>query len=702
MAVLQKIRNRSGLLLLVIGFALLAFVVGEAIQSGGFNTPSHNIGSINDKDVVFDDFRMKVANLEKGGQQGQSMTTIQAVNQTWEREVTLALLEEQFDKLGIRAGKSHILENFKNNPNIGQNPMFLNAAGQFDIKKFEEFFKDKPEQAKLLEDSEKDAILNSKSQIYSTLVKGGLYTTDAEGKFKYELETNKVSFDFVSVPFATIKDSDIKVTDEDYLNYMKKHPKRFKSDGTREIEYVVIEDKPSVADENAVKQRVNALLTGSVEYNKETGKNDTIPSFSAATNIAEFVSKNSDIPYDSIYKTKQELPAESAEQLFNLPIGQIYGPYMNGKYYCISKAIARKSGAKAKASHILISWEGINNVTKKEKRTKEEALAKAQGLLAQAQANPSSFMMLALTNSDDSSAQQGGDLGYFGPGQMVKPFNDFVFDNPIGKIGLVESDFGYHIINVTDKQDAVLLATVGQRIDPSEATTNDMYTKATKFEMDAKANNDFAAVAKAAKLTIVSPTMKAKPMDEMVPSVGNQRQIVKWAYSDDTDLGDVKRFEIVNVGHVIAKLTKINEEGLMTVEEAKPMLELVVKNEKKAEKISAKMKGTSLEAIAKANGVTVGQATDLTMENAMIPNVGFEQKVVGTAFGTAVNKVSAPVEGNAGVYVVKTKAVTKAPKLAKHDAYVNKLKPMAAQSLGGVIPALKEKAKIVDNRLEFY
>ncbi len=699
MAVLQKIRNRSGLLLLAIGFALLAFVVQDFF-SNKYTTSSNDVGSVNGKDVAFEEFRMKVANLEKNGQQGQPMTTIQAANQVWEQEVSIALLTEEFEKLGIRAGEKHILENFKNDPNIGQNPTFQNEAGQFDIKKFQEFFKSNPEQAKVLKDREKDAVLNSKYQIYTSLVRGGLYTTDAEGKFKYELETNKVSFDFVSVPFSSIKESDIKVTDEDYINYMKKHEKRFKSDGTREIEYVVVEDKPSVDDEKVVKDRVNGLLSGSVVYNKETGKNDTLSGFASATNIPEYVAQNSDIPYDSIYKTKQELPAEVAEQLFALPTGQIYGPYMNGKYYCISKAMGRKPNAKAKASHILISWEGVDRVQKKEKRTKEQAQAKAQSLLAQAQANPGSFMMLALTNSDDSSAQQGGDLGYFAPNQMVKPFNDFVFNNPVGKLGLVESEFGFHVINVTDKQDAVLLATVGQRIDPSEKTTNEVYTKATKFEMDAN-GKDFAAIAKAANLT-VNPAIKAKPMDESFGSVGNQRQIVKWAYNNDTNVGDVKRFEIVNVGHVIAKLTKINEKGLMSVEEAKPMIEYIVKNEKKAEKIKAKMNGGSLDAIAKANGVTVQLATDLTVENAMIPNVGMEQKVVGTAIGLPANKMSAPIEGNNGVYVIKTKSVTKAPKLPKHDAYVNKLKPMAQQGAGRIIPALKANAKIDDNRLEFY
>ena len=150
MAVLQKIRNRSGLLLLAIGFALFAFIIGEAFQSGGFNMPSKDVGSINGKDIVFEEFRMKVANTEKNGQQGQPMSTIQAVNQVWEQEQAIALLTEEFDKLGIRAGESHIIENFKNDPNIGQNPSFLNESGKFDIKKFREFFKSNTEQGQML------------------------------------------------------------------------------------------------------------------------------------------------------------------------------------------------------------------------------------------------------------------------------------------------------------------------------------------------------------------------------------------------------------------------------------------------------------------------------------------------------------------------------------------------------------------------
>ncbi len=696
MAVLSKIRQRSLLLILVIGFCLFAFIIGDIFHSGGFNQMSREVGSINGKDIAYEDFNVKVANMGKS-QQGMSATM--AAERVWEQEIAIALLSDQFEKLGIRVGENHILETFKADPNIGQNPMFKDAAGNFDINKFKEFFKSNPEQMQFLKDREKDAALNASYMIYNSMVRGGIFTTDLEGKIKYQMEADKVSFDYVAVPFSSVKDSDVKVTDEEIVEYMRKNEKRYKADETREIEYVIVEDKPSAEDEAEVKNSVNALLAGRVVYNSETGKNDTLPGFREATNIADFVNENSDVPYDSTYVAKKDLPAEHADKIFELPVGAIYGPYMRGDYYCISKIMGRKAGANAKASHILISWEGTQVPNKREKRTKEEAKAKAESLLAQAKANPGSFMMLALTNSDDSSAQQGGDLGYFQPGQMVKNFNDYVFNNPVGSIGLVETEFGYHVINITDKQDAVRLATIAQRIEPSEATADQTYTKAVKFEMDAQ-EKDFASTAKAAGLT-VNPVVKVKEMDENVGNIAGQRQIVRWAYDKSTNVGDVKRFEVSNVGNVIVTLKKINEEGLTAVDEARVTIEPILKNRKKAELIKAKMKGGSLDAIAKANGVSVMQATDLTVENSVLPNLGAEPKVVGAAIAIGANKMSGAIEGNSGVYVVQTKAVAKAPALKDHAPYVNKIKQMKAGDANRVIPALKANAEIEDNRAMF-
>lgn len=695
MAVLQKIRQRSALMILVIALALFAFIAGDLFNKGNFGKSSNDVGSINGKDIPFEDFRVKVSNVEKS-QQG--MTSTAAANTVWNQEVSIALLSSEFEKLGLSVGTKHIMEVLKADQNIGKNPTFLNAKGEFDEAKFKEFFKSNPEQAQALKAKEKEAEINAKYQIYSSLVRASNYTTDAEGKLKYEMEANKVNFSYVAGLYSSIKDTQVKVTDAEITDFISKNEKKYKSDETREIEYVLIEEKASVSDENEIKNKVNSLLSGSVVYNQTTAKNDTLAGFKNAVNVVDFVNSNSDVPYDSTYVAKKDLPAAVAEQLYNLAPGAIFGPYMNGKNYCISKSLGRKSGVNAKASHILISYKGTQVPNQKEVRTKEQAKAKAESLLAQVIANPDSFLMLAFTASDDSSSQQGGDLGYFGPNQMVKPFNDFVFNNPVGKIGLVETDFGYHIIKISEKQDGVRLATIAQKIEPSEATSDKIFTLATKFEMDA-ADKDFEKLAKEMKLTL-SPAVTSKIMDESFGALGNQRNIVRWAFEKGTKSGDVKRFEVANLGHVIAKVKKINEEGLMTAESARPSVEPILRNKKKAELLKAKMSGSTLEAIAKSAGTSIQQAIALTMENPSMAT-GQEPKVVGNAFALNPNKISSLIEGNSGVYVIKNSGVVKAPALKDFAPYVAKLKSQSAGDANRIIPALKAEAKIVDNRSQF-
>ena len=215
------------------------------------------------------------------------------------------------------------------------------------------------------------------------------------------------------------------------------------------------------------------------------------------------------------------------------------------------------------------------------------------------------------------------------------------------------------------------------------------------------ATKDFAALAKEMKLT-VSPSVRVKAIDESFGPINNQRQIVKWAFDKETDLNSVKRFEIVNVGHVIVKLKKINEKGLMAVEDARPQVEYLLKNKKKAEMIKAKMNGSSLSAIAASNKVTVMNAVDLTIESPSVPGAGFEPKVVGTAFATKAGQLSKPIDGNSGVYVIMSKAVTKAPAIKDYKEYVAKLKPQVQGNAGRFMQALKNDADIVDNRATFY
>ena len=687
MAILAKIRQRSALLIGIIALSLFAFVAQDLFTKGNFSQASKDVGSVNGENILYQTFNEKVNNVEKSG---RGTSNIQAVNQVWDQEVSIALINAEIKKLGIRAGEKQIIEGLKTNQNIGGNKTFQDAQGVFSLAKLQEYFKSNPGNEELYKTAQTEAAANAKIQIYFAMLKGGFNTTKADGKMKYEMETNKVSFDYVTVPFTSIKDDKVKVTDEELVAFMKTNEKKYKSEESREINYVLMEDKPSTTDETEMKAQVNELLNGK--------PGDSLGGFNTTSNPIAFVNDNSDTPYDSTYVAKKDLPAAVAEQLYNLPAGSTFGPYMNGKFYSVSKSLGRKSGISAKASHVLISYEGTQVPNKKEKRTKEEAKAKAEQIFAQVQANPSSFMMSAFTASDDSSSQQGGDLGYFGPGQMVKPFNDFVFNNAVGKIGLVETDFGFHIINITDKQDGVRLATLSRKIAPSEKTSEDIYTKATTFEMKSN-DKTFDAAAKELKLT-VAPVVKFKALDENVGALGNQRQIVRWAFGKDAKVGAIKRFDIANLGQVIATVKKVNPKGLLSIEDAKIQVEPIVRNKKKAEMIKAKMKGT-IEAIAKANATTVQTATDLTIANPNIPNAGQEYKVVGMAFGTAANKTSETIDGNSGVYVIRTKAVVKAPALSDLKQFIAKVKQQNANAANGVMAALKSDADIEDNRGNF-
>lgn len=693
MAVLSKIRQRSLLVIVIVGLSLLAFIIGALIENGGFTSSSKYAGTINGVNISFDEFRVNVDNAQKS-QQGMSL--MQATNGVWEQEVRKVLLQERFEKLGLRLGDDQLISVVQDDPQFAQ---FKGPNGKFNTARFNEMvasLKQSPERWQQWLNYEKSLTQFAKDQMYNTIVKSGFYTTKAEGKFNYELENNKVTFDVVSVPYSTIDDKKVELTDEEVIAYMKKNEKKYKAEESREIEFVLIEEKPSDADVKLVKDKVNSLMNSSVVYNAKTNKNDTLAGFKNTTNVVDFVNQNSDIKYDSTYIAKSDLPLDHAEALFNTAQGSIYGPYTFGNYYCISKVLGKKAGMSVKSSHILISYKG--SAGPQSNRTKEEAQVKANEILAQAQANPGSFAMLAFTNSDDSSKQNGGDVGFITKETgFTQKYKDFVFANPVGKIGLVETEFGFHIINVTAKQDGIRLATVAEEIIPSEATSNENFNKASRFEVLAN-EKDFDVAAKESKL-VIAPVAKVLALDENIQGVGPQREIVRWAFTAKE--GEVKSFN-PTIGHIVARLKKINSAGLMPVEDAKSIFGAKLRNEKKAKLIEAKMTGTTLEAVAKATGSPVKEAKDVVAASSYIETIGQEPKVVGTAFSLKTGVVSQTIAGNSGVFKIKVKSTVKAPATKDYKAVIDRLSAQSKGSAAGrLYNSLRQNANIEDNRAEF-
>lgn len=685
MAVLSKIRQRSFFLIIIIALALFSFVLADVIQSGTFSAGANDVGSVNGTDIEAQQFMQSVANIEK---QGQGTSSTQAMNSAWEQEVRRIILTEEFEKLGLKIGNEQLINVIKQNPSLSQNPQFLNAAGQFDENKFKESLKgikNAPDQTQWLQwkEFEKNIEIYAVEQMYNTMIKSGVYTTKAEGKFQYKLENDKADFEYVTVPFSTINDDQVKVSDAEIIDFMKKSPKKYKSDNTTNVDFVLVENKPSKEDEQAMLTSIG----------------DVKVKFDSVANVGEFVNANSDIKFDSTYVAKKDLPIEHQEALFNLPVGAVYGPYVANGSQCISRMIGRKGNASAKASHILIAYKGAERSPAT--RTKEEAQALANDLLTQAKANPGNFAMLAMTNSDDpGSKNNGGEYDNITPGQMTPKFNDFVFNNAAGTIGVVETEFGFHVMKVSEKYEAVLMGTVVQKIQPSEATIDAIYTKVSKLEADANENSDFAALAKKAGLEVI-PATNLKGFDEYIQGVGSQREIVRWSFNKDTEIGDVRRFEVPQ-GFVIAKLKDKNTSGLLPIDVAKQTVEPILKNQKRAEIIKKKMSGASLEAVAQKSGATVQPAIGVSMKSPVLPNIGNEPKVVGKAFGLAAGKTSEIIEGNSGMFMVRAKAVTKAPEVPSYATYITQDRTQnQSYATSKAYTALKDKAEIKDNRANF-
>jgi peptidyl-prolyl cis-trans isomerase D len=411
--------------------------------------------------------------------------------------------------------------------------------------------------------------------------------------------------------------------------------------------------------------------------------------------------RNSDIKFDTIFKAKKDLPTKFADTLMSLEKGSMFGPYRDGDFFKVSKMMGRKANGTVKSSHILISYAGAQRANPEVTRTKEEAEKKAKELLVEAKQTNTVFAELARDNSDGPSAPQGGDLGYNQEGVMVAPFNDFTFSNPVGAIGLVETDFGFHIVKIDDKQDIVQIATLAREIEPSEETINTLFTEATKFEMETTSDKDFAVAAKESNY-VVRPVNKIKEMDENLPGLSAQRAIVQWAFNEDTKLGEVKRFNINN-GYAVVRLTGKYAEGLMSVEDASALVLPKLRKEKKAAQIMEANKGKTMDDFAKDNNVVASTATALTMKSPTIPGAGSEAFVVGTAFAMEQGATSDLIKGDNGVYMITVTKKEEAAKLDNYSTYATNLQAGAAGRVNfSVYNALKEASTIEDKRATFY
>jgi peptidylprolyl isomerase/peptidyl-prolyl cis-trans isomerase D len=403
------------------------------------------------------------------------------------------------------------------------------------------------------------------------------------------------------------------------------------------------------------------------------------------------------------------MKGEFAQAILDLDVNEVYGPYYENESYKISKLVERTQKADSvKTSHILVTYDGTR-VDASVTRTKEEAKALADSLTTVVGRNSGKFAELADEfSSDRQSAENGGQLNWITYGALVPEFNDYVFEEAkVNSYGLVETDFGFHVIYLEDRtslKDAVKVATVSKRVEPSEKTLNELYRAASKFELAAK-DNDFRKEADSTQLT-VKPVNGINKLDESIPGVGRQRSIVKWAFEGETKTGDIKSFD-TGSGYIVARVTKISKKGLQSAEEASAIVTPILRKQKQAEQIKSQIEGEDLNAVASLFGVIKQKASSVNISNPFIPGGGREPKIVGAAFAMSVNDISKPLQGNTGVYVIKLLEKNEAPALPSYRAVAKEVTEKRTRSLlnprtSPIIEALKNSKEIEDNRHLMY
>ena len=702
MAVLGNLRKNSFVLISVIGMALFAFVIAGVFDGKGYSS-QEPIGLVDDQEISIEEFRNQVDFLETS----YNLSGMMAVNNVWDQTVRNSVLNKQFDLSGVSSGRDHIEFILAQNPTYNSDPRFLNDAGIFEIEKFVDLIVElKTTSSQSYEQWQKqESVFESQSneKIYFDLIKAGINYSFKDGEYEYLLQNDRVDIEYVQIPYSSVPDSIIKLKNSEVEKFIKSNESDFKVEASRNIEYVLFEEKPSLEDENDTKKILQEFLIEKTEYNNVSKLEETSPSLLTAKNLTEFINQYSEIKFDSIYLPKGSLPTNDANILFNLNKDQTYGPYLDGEYFKISRMLDRKTGGNVRASHILISYEGSQRASSQINRSKSEAKKEANRILKLVRKNPDSFSALAFEFSDGPSKSSGGDLGFFQENQMAKPFNDFVFSKREGSIGLVETDFGFHVINVVAKEDIVLLASVAIKNVPSDETSDKTFNMATKFEINLSKNNNLNTLAKENNYEIKIAS-GIKILDDNLPGLTNQRRLVQWLFTDEVKIDSYKRFDLSNGGYLIAQVKAIKQDGLSSVQDASFTAVPKVRNQKKAQLIIKQNKSfQSLDELASANNSEIKKALALNQKNATISGAGREPLLVGYAFGLKINEISDFIIGENGVYKIKVLKNNKSSNLENYSSYTNQLLvPSRSNVLSNVFQAAKESSEIIDNRSIYY
>ena len=705
MSAIQFLREKAGVFVAgLIGLSLFLFVVSDFFGGGRGQRlqakKAYQIGEIAGEYISYQDYEQRVQNMfeiyKLSGTSTIDEATAESIReQVWQQMVRELIQDKQYNKLGIGVSTEEVDEMvLGNNPHPIVQQLFTDRSTGFFNKSFLVNF------LKQIEVDEtarnywlffEDEIVNDRmSTKYNNLVSKGLYVTSKQAEFDKVLSASTVDFSFIVKNYSLVPDSSVTITSDEIKSYYAKNKEKFRRTALRNIEYVTFDIVPSEED---IKQAEEWIIKTKEE-------------FATADDPVQFINLSADSRHTGFYLPLSRVPENLREFVKKEDKTEVFGPYQEDGSFKIARLIeATDRPDSVHARHILLSPNQTRNL--------EQTKAVADSLIRLLRSR-TSFSTLAMTMSDDQgSAQIGGDLGWFGEGMMVTPFNDVCFTAKKGEIVTAETNFGIHIIEVLEKSKDTRKYNIGiidRKIIPSSATNQRVYNEASQF---AGTNNTYekfnsAVAAQGLNKRIANDVF---PQQKTLPELENPRGLVISLFSAEEGkiILDNSQQAVFEVGdkYVVAFCTKVQEEGIAPVEDVENDIRFTLIKDKKAEIISQEFisqnqEGKTLDDIAYSLGLTVQEATGINFKSYTVPGVGTEPALVAAASAAKQGSVTGPVSGINGVYMffVNSLTTSEAQDLAQLQEQLSSSFRMRGNY--EAYEALRKGAKIVDNRYRFY
>jgi peptidyl-prolyl cis-trans isomerase D len=704
MSVIQKIRDKYAALVIgIIALSLIGFILMDAFVGRGRSMTSNSgsVGKVNGEKIEKNDFEKRIS-LQTAMYGAQAPAREQLVSTVWDQTVDEKVMNQEYDKVGLQFSAKELNDVlFGANPPQWLSQQFSDPqTGQFNVSQAKQYFaqmkkqKNNPNLEMFNEAYIQPTIEQTLRTKYMALLGSSSYVPKWMAEKTLADQNLVARFSYVSIPYTSINDSSLKVTDDDIKDYMNKHQESFKQDEpVRSVSYVIFNASPSRADSAKILSQVNNLKS----------------EFAAAADPEGYLLKaGSETPYFNGYTLGSKIQVANADTIKKLAVGQIYGPYVDGAKYTLAKMIeTRTMPDSVKVRHILIK------TAEKGQAILPDSIAKKRiDSIAAAAQGGADFNALVQKYSDDPGSKGTKGEYDFASSQFAnlsKEFAEVAFYGNTGdkKTVKVENQAysGYHYIEVVDQkkiEPAYKIAYLSKPIEASQETITTANNSAAQFAANSRNKKQFDENTAKQKLPVLSaPDLKQN--DFQVPGLGESRQFIRWIYENKT--GDVSEPYEIGDKYVVAVVTGASDKGLMNIEKARAAAEPLILNEKKAQQILLKVKGNTLEQIAQSAHVTVLHADSVGFAQPFIPNIGNEPKIAGAAFNKSLQgKVSEPIAGNTGVIVIKGESISALPNTNVNADQLRKQLAIQEKQMGGYrsIEALKKAANIKDNRFDFY